>query len=108
MPHRFFFFKGDVPAWPMEMYFIVPILSVQIVVGQCLVYTGIKSKLNCDIHYSSPAPQLPVKNKSLLLANDLYSICLEDSPIEGHDVYVQRTSPMGHYSVHVATCIYVQ
>ncbi|KAL5487043.1 hypothetical protein EMCRGX_G019600 [Ephydatia muelleri] len=25
------FFKGDVPAWPMEMYCIVPTLSVQIV-----------------------------------------------------------------------------
>ena len=27
-------FKGDVPAWPMAMNFIVPTLPVQIVVGQ--------------------------------------------------------------------------
>ena len=60
------FFKGDVPAWPMEMYCIVPTLSVQIVVGQGPVYTEIKSKLKCNIHYSNPAPE---KKKFLLLAN---------------------------------------
>ena len=54
-----------------------------------------------------PCTTQPVKNKSLLLGNHMYFV-LEDSPIEGHIVYVQRTSPMGHYSVHIATCIYVQ
>ena len=30
----YLFFKGDVHVWPMAMNFIVPTLSVQIVVGQ--------------------------------------------------------------------------
>ena len=34
MYHTGFFFKGDVPSWPMEMNIIVSTLSVQIVVGQ--------------------------------------------------------------------------
>ena len=64
------FFKGDVPAWPMEMYCIVPTctLSVQIVVGQGPVYTEIKSKLRCNIHYSSTATE---KNKSSYLLTRL-------------------------------------